>query len=94
MIDTNLTGALLINREACRLLLRAPNACIVNISSVVASTGNTGQVVYAASKAGLSGMTKSLARELGSRGIRVNCVEPGFVEGGMTDELTNAQKAE
>ena len=95
MINTNLRGALLVCRGASRPFLQASRAglqgiSIVNIGSVIGSIGNAGQVGYAASKAGLSGMTKSLSKELGPRGIRVNCVEPGFIEssgGGMTDEI-------
>jgi 3-oxoacyl-[acyl-carrier protein] reductase len=65
---------------------------IVNITSVVGASGNAGQANYAAAKAGVAGMTRSLARELGSRGITVNCIAPGFIETDMTKSLTDAQK--
>lgn len=96
ILDTNLKGAILVCRESCRQLLRAPNGgSIINVGSVIASIGNTGQSVYGASKAGLQGFTRSLSRELGARNIRVNCVEPGFIDGGgMTDLLGQGQRDE
>ena len=71
---------------------RARSGRIINISSVVGHTGNAGQVNYASAKAGLSGMTKSMASELGSRGITVNAIAPGFIESDMTNELSDKQK--
>jgi 3-oxoacyl-[acyl-carrier protein] reductase len=72
-------------------MMKAKHGRIINISSVVASSGNPGQANYAAAKAGLEGMTRALARELGSRGITVNCVAPGFIDTDMTRALTPAQ---
>jgi len=87
VISTNLTGAFLCCREAIRLMLKKKSGSIVNISSVVALTGNAGQCNYAAAKAGLLGLTKSLAQEVGGRGIRVNAVAPGLISTDMTKEL-------
>ncbi|MEW6243714.1 MAG: 3-oxoacyl-[acyl-carrier-protein] reductase [Bacillota bacterium] len=87
VISTNLTGAFLCCREAIRLMLKKKSGSIVNISSVVALTGNAGQCNYAAAKAGLLGLTRSLAHEVGSRGIRVNAVAPGLIATDMTKEL-------
>jgi len=87
-LDSNLSGAFRCSRRAMRPMLRARWGRIVNITSVVgALRGNPGQSAYAASKAGLAGMTRSLAREIGSRGITVNAVAPGVIETEMTDEL-------
>jgi 3-oxoacyl-[acyl-carrier protein] reductase len=87
-LDSNLSGAFRCARRAMRPMLRARWGRIVNITSVVgALRGNPGQSAYAASKAGLAGMTRSLAREIGSRGITVNAVAPGVIETEMTDEL-------
>ena len=83
-LDVNLTGAFHCCKAAARYLLKAEHGRIVNLSSVVGEQGNAGQVSYAASKAGLIGLTKSLARELASRGVTVNCVTPGFIETDMT----------
>ena len=92
VIDTNLTSVYRLCRLAVRPMVRARGGRIINITSVVGLTGNAGQVNYAASKAGLLGLTKSLARELGARGITVNAVAPGFIESDMTDALSDEQK--
>jgi 3-oxoacyl-[acyl-carrier protein] reductase len=92
VLNVNLRGAFLMSRALMRPLMKADGASIVNMSSVVGQMGNPGQVAYTAAKAGLIGMTKSLARELGSRKVRVNAVAPGFIETDMTDELTPEQK--
>lgn len=91
VIDTNLTGAFRLARGVMRGMIKAKHGRIINVSSVVGSSGNAGQVNYAAAKAGLEGMTRSLARELGSRGITVNCVAPGFIDTDMTRALSEAQ---
>ena len=91
VIDTNLSGAFRLARGVMRGMMKARHGRIINISSVVASSGNAGQANYAAAKAGLEGMTRALARELGARGITVNCVAPGFVDTDMTRALTAAQ---
>lgn len=88
VLATNLKGTFLISKAACRPLLKAKGGSIINISSVVGVAGNPGQANYAASKAGLIGFTKSLAKELASRNVRVNVVAPGFISTAMTDELT------
>jgi 3-oxoacyl-[acyl-carrier protein] reductase len=95
VLDTNLAGAFHCARAAASLLLRAKEAGrIINITSVVGESGNGGQVAYAASKAGLIGLTMSLAKELASRGVTVNAVSPGFIETDMTAEhLPEAQRA-
>ena len=87
VLDTNLKGAFLCAKAAIRPMMKARYGRIVNLTSVVAVRGNPGQVNYCASKAGLIGMTKSLAKELGSRGITVNAVAPGFIETDMTAAL-------
>jgi len=84
---TNLNGAILCSKAAVRLMMRKKHGRVVNLSSVVAESGNPGQSVYAASKAGLIGLTKTLAREYATRGITVNAVAPGFIETDMTAGL-------
>jgi 3-oxoacyl-[acyl-carrier protein] reductase len=93
VIDVNLTATFRLCRAAIRGMMKARWGRIVNISSVVGTTGNAGQVNYAASKAGMVGMSKSLAAEVASRGITVNAVAPGFIATAMTDKLSEAQKA-
>jgi 3-oxoacyl-[acyl-carrier protein] reductase len=93
VIEVNLTSSFRLARAAMRGMLRARWGRIVNITSVVGQTGNPGQANYAASKAGLVGMTKSLAAELASRNITVNCVAPGFIDTAMTAGLSDEQKS-
>ncbi len=93
VVATNLTAVFRASRAAIRPMMKQRYGRIVNITSVVGASGNPGQANYAAAKAGVAGMTRSLARELGSRGITVNCVAPGFIETDMTDGLAEAQKA-
>ena len=92
VIDINLKGTFFCMKYASSVMLKQRSGKIVNISSVVGLTGNVGQVNYAASKAGVIGMTKSAARELSSRGITVNAVAPGFIETDMTDNLSEKIK--
>ncbi len=94
VISTNLKGTYNMMKAATRPMMKARYGRIVNISSVVGIYGNAGQVNYSASKAGVIGMTKSLAKELGSRGITVNAVAPGFIETDMTKVLSDDLKAE
>ena len=94
VLDANLKGAFLCCKEAARRMVRQRYGRIVNLSSVVALRGNAGQTNYAASKAGLIGLTKSLARELASRNVTVNAVAPGFIETDMTAALPEAVRAE
>ena len=91
-VDTNLRGAFLCARRALRSMLRARWGRIVNVASAAALRGNPGQAAYSASKAGLIGMTRSLAREVGSRGITVNVVCPGFVETTITADTTGDRR--
>ena len=93
VIDTNLTGSYRLAKRAAKGMLRLKRGRIVFVSSVVGLLGSAGQVNYAASKAGLVGMARSIARELGSRSITANVVAPGFVETDMTGVLTDEQKA-
>jgi 3-oxoacyl-[acyl-carrier protein] reductase len=94
VLDTNLTGSFRVAKRAARGMLRQRRGRIIFISSVVGLLGSAGQVNYAASKAGLVGMARSLARELGSRSITANVVAPGFVETEMTEVLPEDKKAE
>ncbi|MEO6409953.1 MAG: 3-oxoacyl-ACP reductase FabG [Burkholderiaceae bacterium] len=91
VIDTNLKAVFRVSRAVLRTMMKQRYGRIVNITSVVGASGNPGQANYAAAKAGVAGMTRSLARELGSRGITVNCVAPGFIETDMTKALAPAQ---
>ena len=92
VLSTNLTGAFLMSQAAMMSMVKAHWGRIINITSVVGETGQAGQANYAASKAGLIGVTKSLARELGSRSITVNAVAPGYIETAMTAVLTDEQR--
>ncbi|MEE3278525.1 MAG: 3-oxoacyl-ACP reductase FabG [Pseudomonadota bacterium] len=91
VIDTNLTGAYRLTKSVLRSMMKARWGRIVNIGSVVGRMGNSGQTNYAASKAGIEGFTKALAQEVGSRGITVNCVAPGFIDTDMTAKLNEEQ---
>jgi 3-oxoacyl-[acyl-carrier protein] reductase len=93
VINVNLTSAFITSKVLSRVFLKQRKGSIVNISSVVGVVGNAGQANYSASKAGLIGLTKTLAKEFASRGVRVNCVAPGFIETSMSDKLTDDQKA-
>ncbi|OGA63121.1 MAG: 3-oxoacyl-ACP reductase [Betaproteobacteria bacterium RIFCSPLOWO2_12_FULL_65_14] len=92
VIDTNLRAVFRLSRAVMRGMMKARWGRIINITSVVGASGNPGQANYAAAKAGVVGMTKSLARELGSRNITVNCVAPGFIDTDMTRALSDEQK--
>jgi 3-oxoacyl-[acyl-carrier protein] reductase len=91
VIDTNLSAVFRLSRAVLRGMIKARHGRIINITSVVGASGNAGQVNYAAAKAGVAGMTRALARELGSRNITVNCVAPGFVDTDMTRTLSAEQ---
>jgi 3-oxoacyl-[acyl-carrier protein] reductase len=93
VLNVNLTSAMRLCRASVRPMMKARWGRIVNIGSVVGTTGNPGQVNYATAKAGLVGMTKSIAHEVASRGITANMVAPGFIATPMTDKLTDEQKA-
>ncbi|OXR50383.1 3-oxoacyl-ACP reductase [Pusillimonas sp. T2] len=93
VIDTNLSSVFRLCRGVIKPMMKARWGRIINITSVVGSSGNPGQANYAAAKAGVAGMTRALARELGSRDITVNCVAPGFIETDMTRALSEAQTA-
>jgi len=92
VLHANLTAVFRLSKLALKGMTKARWGRIINISSVVASMGNPGQANYAAAKAGMEGFSRSLAKEVGSRGITVNCVAPGFIETDMTNELPEAQK--
>ena len=93
VLDTNLKAVFRLARAVMRPMMKQRYGRIINITSVVGASGNAGQANYAAAKAGVAGMTRALARELGSRQITVNCVAPGFIATDMTDGLPEAQKA-
>jgi 3-oxoacyl-[acyl-carrier protein] reductase len=93
VIDTNLKAVFRASRAATKPMMRQRYGRIINITSVVGVSGNAGQANYAAAKAGVAGMTRSLAKELGSRNITVNCVAPGFIATDMTDSLPEAARA-
>ncbi len=92
VLDTNLKAVFRISRAVIRPMMKQRYGRIINITSVVGASGNAGQANYAAAKAGLAGMTRALARELGSRKITVNCIAPGFIETDMTASLPEAQQ--
>jgi 3-oxoacyl-[acyl-carrier protein] reductase len=92
VLDVNLKSAFKLSKNCLRGMMKRRNGRIINITSIVGVTGNPGQMNYAASKAGMIGMSKSLAQEIAARGITVNCVAPGFIATAMTDELGDAQK--
>jgi len=92
VIDTNLKSVFRLSKAVLRGMMKARHGRIINITSVVGSSGNTGQMNYAAAKAGIAGMTRSLAREIGSRNVTVNCVAPGFIDTDMTRALSEDQK--
>ncbi|SEK56692.1 3-oxoacyl-[acyl-carrier-protein] reductase [Roseateles sp. YR242] len=93
VLDTNLKAVFRASRAVMRTMMKQRYGRIINITSVVGASGNAGQANYAAAKAGVAGMTRALARELGSRNITVNCVAPGFIATDMTEVLPEAQKA-
>ncbi len=92
VINTNLKGVFLCSKAVCRTMMSQRRGKIINISSIVGMTGNAGQSNYVAAKAGVIGFTKSLAKELSSRNILVNCIAPGYVETDMTDKLSEQQR--
>ena len=93
VVDTNLTSVFRLSRAVLRGMMKARAGRIINITSVVGASGNAGQVNYSAAKAGIAGFTRSLGREIGSRGITVNCVAPGFIDTDMTQALPEASRA-
>jgi 3-oxoacyl-[acyl-carrier protein] reductase len=92
VLDVNLKSTFVLNRNAIKKMMRRKYGRIINIASVVGVTGNPGQCNYVASKAGMIGMSKSLAQEVATRGITINCVAPGFIQSPMTDILNDAQR--
>ena len=92
VLDTNLKSVFRLSRGVMRTMMKQRYGRIINITSVVGASGNPGQANYAAAKAGVAGMTRALARELGSRGITVNCIAPGFIETDMTSALPEEQQ--
>jgi 3-oxoacyl-[acyl-carrier protein] reductase len=92
VIDVNLTGAFVCCREVANVMLKQKSGVIINMASVVGKMGNAGQTNYSASKGGLIALTKSLAREIAARGVRVNAIAPGFIKTAMTDALSDEQK--
>jgi len=92
VLDTDLKSVFRLSRAVLRGMMKARTGRIINITSVVGASGNPGQVNYSAAKAGIAGMARSLAREIGSRAITVNCVAPGFIDTDMTRALTDAQR--
>ena len=93
VLDVNLSSAFFTSRALARHMIKRRSGCIINVSSVVGVIGNPGQANYVASKAGLIGLTKSLARELAGRSVRVNAVAPGFIATAMTDQLNDEQRS-
>ncbi|HWL28561.1 MAG TPA: 3-oxoacyl-ACP reductase FabG [Burkholderiaceae bacterium] len=93
VLDTNLSAVFRLSRAVMKPMMKARSGRIINITSVVGSSGNPGQANYAAAKAGVAGMARALARELGSRGVTVNCVAPGFIDTDMTRALNETQTA-
>lgn len=91
VIETNMTAVFRLSRAVLRPMMKARGGRIINITSVVGSTGNPGQMNYAAAKAGVEGMSRALAREIGSRNVTVNCVAPGFIDTDMTKVLSEEQ---
>lgn len=92
VINTNLTGVFRVCKQLCKAMMKQKTGSIINISSIIGATGNAGQSNYSAAKAGLEGFSRSLAQEVASRGIRVNCIAPGFIQTDMTDRLPDAHK--
>jgi len=92
VLNTNLSGVFRVCKAMAKPMIKQKAGSIINISSIIGTTGNAGQANYAAAKAGLEGFTRSLAQEIASRNIRVNCVAPGFIQTDMTDILPEAQK--
>ena len=92
VIDTNLKSVFRLSKAVLRGMMKARSGRIINITSVVGSSGNAGQINYAAAKAGIAGLTRSLAREIGSRNVTVNCVAPGFIDTDMTRALPATQR--